>query len=294
MAKLFKILPDGRLANLMFQYMFAHAVKQRVPDLQISGVQIKEWGLFDDANAPVLDEIDPRRTVQLNGHRFSLSKLARMLNQGRIQCIELAGWACRAEYYEDNRNLFSSLFTPPSAYAQSGYSDEHLLIHVRAEDIVAGKHPDYMPTPIPFIKAVIQETGLIPVFMGQIGEDWYSQQLRSEFTDATFIPPGAVIEDFELIRKSKNVLISVSTFSWLASWLSDTTKNIYMPILGFFNPAQRPDPNLVPKNDPRYHCYQFPVIRYRGDPEQIRNPRFKKANWSSIKRQELKGRLLRR
>ena len=38
-------------------------------------------------------------------------------------------------------------------------------------------------------------------------------------------------------------------------------------MLGFLNPKQRPDVNLLPTNDDRYHFYEFPVRRWTGSVE---------------------------
>ena len=39
----------GGLGNRMFQYMFALALKARVPDAEISGVELPEWGISTPA-----------------------------------------------------------------------------------------------------------------------------------------------------------------------------------------------------------------------------------------------------
>jgi hypothetical protein len=64
--------------------------------------------------------------------------------------------------------------------------------------------------------------------------------------------------DFALMRAARHLVVSVSTFSWLAAWLSHA-ETITIPLTGFYNPAQRPDVNLLPLDDPRYRFYLFPV-----------------------------------
>lgn len=64
--------------------------------------------------------------------------------------------------------------------------------------------------------------------------------------------------DFAALRNSKNIVVSVSTFSWLAAWLSNADR-IFMPLTGFYNPAQYSRAHLIPSGDPRYVYYQFPI-----------------------------------
>src|SRR6185437_3810679 len=119
-------------------------------------------------------------------------------------------------------------------------------------------HPDYTLIPVEFYTALVAETGLRPVFMGQIGANSYIERLRRAFPDARFIPSRGPLRDFEIIRRSRNVIVSVSTFSWLAAWLSDADR-IFLPMTGFYNPAQFPEIDLLPLHDPRYRFYLFPV-----------------------------------
>jgi Glycosyl transferase family 11 len=104
--------------------------------------------------------------------------------------------------------------------------------------------------------------------MGQLEDNGYVRELRSRFPFGVFLESRGAIEDFETIRQSKNIIISISTFSWLAAYLSDATC-VVMPIMGFLNPQQRPDIDLLPINDCRYEFYSFPTtIAARGDEYQ--------------------------
>jgi len=65
--------------------------------------------------------------------------------------------------------------------------------------------------------------------------------------------------DFETIRQSRNVVIGVSTYSWLAAWLSQSLDNIYLTVSGLFNPIQKPSVDLLPFGDPRFKFFLFPI-----------------------------------
>lgn len=144
-----------------------------------------------------------------------------------------------------------------------------LLVNVRGDEILSNCHPDYGPTPITFIRNLIEGSGLNPVFLGQLGDDYYSRALRAAFPDALFVPSRGAARDFEALRSAVNLVPAVSTFSWLASWLS-SAQTIHIPVLGMFNPMQRKDAWFLPHNDQRYKFYEFPVRKWNASSEQIR------------------------
>jgi hypothetical protein len=78
----------------------------------------------------------------------------------------------------------------------------------------------------------------------------------------------------------------VSTFSWLAAWLSDA-EQIFMPLSGLLNPMQSTDVDLAPLNDPRYRFFLFP-INYAAPVErynQVHKPLL--GRWKEISASEL-------
>jgi hypothetical protein len=115
----------------------------------------------------------------------------------------------------------------------------------------------YPLLPIAFYADLIEQTGLQPVFMGQLGDDPYCTALRSRFPGAIFLPTRGPLGDFETIRNSRHVVVSVSTFAWLAAWLSDAD-TIFQPLAGFFSPGQRPDIDLLALDDDRYRYFMLP------------------------------------
>ena len=83
------------------------------------------------------------------------------------------------------------------------------------------------------------------------------------------------MSDFERIRRSVNVMPSVSTFGWLAAWLSEA-RHIFLPVLGLLHPLQARSVNLLPLGDSRVrfflfpHHYAVPVERFEAAHASIR------------------------
>ena len=248
------IQPHGRLANQMFQMMIALQIQKRAGKGRILGYDMPEWKLV---SPPVQKR--PRRAVVLRNHIFDLDNAAFMLKSGLMDTIIVNGWGMRMPYFGSPvpyRNLFQT--------SQSGdaVADDELLIHIRGEDILSGWHHHYFPMPFSFYEEVINLTGLRPVFMGQIGADNYSVALRRRFPEARYLPLRTIIADFTTIRSAANVVLSVSSFSWLAAWLSQKAVNIHLPVAGLFDPMNR-ETSLLPAGDNRYTFYKLSM----PDPE---------------------------
>ena len=249
--------------NLMFRIMFAHRLQEFLPGSPISGISMPEW----DIKSRSLER--PKRPVSAGeGHRIDVEDVVRRAKAANCDGVEVFCYAQRLEYFERKRKYFMKLFS--SVVEGTTTTSQEIVFNVRTGDIVDGGHPDYMPVPIGHYRKLLKETGLRPVFVGQLSPGWYTDALRAEFPEARWLESGNWLHDFQTIRHASVIAISVSTFSWLAAWLSPTAKKIYFPVLGFFNPIQRPDVDLMPRRDDRYEYRLFPIVKYRGELEQKR------------------------
>jgi len=194
---------------------------------------VRNWRIRDPAEVSGSGSIRPRRSVIT----FEVSSTMRI------------------SYYRGIRREIDQILE--GADIARGYGDEFLVAHVRLGDIAQGRHHNYSPLPISWYRHLAETTGRRLVFMGQLDDGYYCRSLRRHFPDAIFATPGAPHEDFNIIRASTHVAISVSTFAYLATWMSDRVRSIYMPIWGIFDPATRKDISLLPDGDARYSLYRF-------------------------------------
>ena len=255
--KLF-VEPCG-IGNHILRYMFAMYLSERMPGSTISGYSMAPFGLVSSDN-------DRKGLLRIGRvHRVNVEKVmgsARGRKGVLVDC-----YAARLEYFgkfrkEIGRRLRSSI-------AGLETSADDLVISVRAAEILNGIHPDYVPIPINFYSYLIKQFGLRPVFVGQIDSGFYGKALRERFPDARFFKGEHWIEDFQTVRNAQNIVVSVSTFSWLAAWMSKTARQIHLPVYGLFNPKQRPDIDLVPRHDDRYILHELPIVKYTASDEQI-------------------------
>lgn len=260
------LTPQGRLGNRMFNLMFGHFLARRIiPGAEICGPDLTPWAI--SMQAPPCTTTSKR--ITLTGHKIDFKELLHKIRSDSVEIIDVRAFGCRMDSLlalEETRALF---IAPESMSHIQGFGEDELVIHVRAGDILAGAHRDYAPLPLSYYRRIIADSGLRPVFVGQVPQKHpYGVALREQFSEAEFPSSLGLVEDFERIRRSRNICISISTFSWLAAWMSDA-RRIYLPVAGFLNPAQRRDIDLLPKDDPRYVFTEFPVSRWRSSEAEV-------------------------
>jgi len=229
----------------------------------VTGYDMPMFGLQRAADIPL-----PADCIKMQGgHVHNVPSIVSWLNLRPNGGVDYGGYSQRMEYFGSSD--LAAAFFPRLEVDVPEFGPDHLVINVRGAEILRGAHPDYMPIPISFYEEVIAESNLNPVFIGQLGDDDYSRELRRRFPLATFLESGGPAHDFELLRRAANLVIAVSTFSWMAAWLSRAARIVHMPVLGFFNPEQRPDIDVMPKDDARYRFHKFPIRKWKATAEDM-------------------------
>jgi hypothetical protein len=253
--------PHGRLGNHILQWFTGQTLAFAVPGLTLHNFALPPWGLAAGGfwrKQPFLPSIAVNDT--------DLGAVAAMMRSGEMPLARLYGIVMQPDGWADVARFRALL--PMGTQAVETAGPDEILLNVRADEILKARHRDYGPIPLGFYAAVLQQTGLKPVFMGQLGTDRYSRLLRDAFPQARFIPSQGVMGDFDAMRRARHLALSVSTFSWAAAWLSEA-ESLHMPVLGFFNPAQRPDIALMPRGDARFRYYGFAPRHWTASPDQV-------------------------
>lgn len=256
------IRPLGNMGNQMLQYMFALSVRDRAGELEIFGQDIPFWNI----KAPVPADFSSSPLI-LRGHQYiDATQVAHWIRAGKIRDCELHGLGFQMSNY-GHHERYAAVFNAETVDA-AGYGPEYVVFNVRGAEILDRKHRDYGPVPLSFIDQVIETTGAKPVFMGQLGDDFYSWKLRERYAGSIFQQSRGALIDFEVLRRSHQIAVAVSTFSWVAAWLSKA-QVIHVPLCGILNPQQRPDIDLLPENDERYRFYDCIPHRWTASAEDI-------------------------
>jgi hypothetical protein len=271
----------GRFGNRVIFYMAALAIAGAVGGAKICGVGLPPWNIPE---IPPPDDIAD--TITLNRPEdFDLAALA-AATAGRPSFNIILNFHMQnirqflnVEYY---RRIFPLLHLDVPVF-----DERHLLIHIRADDILDGSTHWYPLMPVQFFRDVVNATGKLPVFMGELQDGPYIRHLRAAFPQAQFLPQQSLMRDFDMIRQAKNILLTPSTFSWVAAWLSNAS-NIHLPLNGFFNPAHMRHIDLLPEDDERFQFYLFPLNYAVPEIEALKGHEKLNGRWKKISRQQLR------
>ena len=247
----------GNLGDRMIQHMVALSVQARAPHTRLTGALLPEGGIVgapDDGVWADWAETAPQ-DVDLN-------LIANILNGGLARRVVHRGLGQRISHFLPRWN-YRDVFYADAPELQ-GFDAQHLVINIGTDEMIAGQWADHVLLPVAFYRELVNQTGLIPVFTGQTDANAYTDALRQEFPDAIFLGSLGPIDDFEIVRRSANIVVAVNTLSWLAAWLSDA-QQIFLPVSGLFNPMQVPEVDLLPMMDPRYRFFLFPVNHATAD-----------------------------
>lgn len=250
------IRPMGNVANRALQYLVAKNIQSLTPDSEIENIFLPEWGV--DTRC---DRVPSARSCTLGWDRYwiDVPGLADCLKRHVIDTLFLDAFCFNIEHFptrETSRELLRDLQINQPV---QGFGMDEIVFNIRGGEVLENVQKDYIVLPKEYYQMIVQDSGLKPVFFGQIGDNEYSKYLKKAFPDARFVEGKGAIHDFEVLRRSFNIAIAVSTFSWLAAWLSHA-RNIYMPIGGIFNPNQMKLQNFLPIGESSYKFVALPYM----------------------------------
>ncbi len=250
------INPLGNIGNRALQYLTAVGLAARVPGAKIQNIKLEMWNYENPFPRP------PAWKSAGTGTRthLDLEGLADCLVRREVEAVCIDGFAFHLDHYPPRPICRQLLPAAHGTEAVQGFGSEELVCSVRAAEILKNIHPDYLPLPPGYYAKLQEESGLELVFFGQLGDDAYSASLRKAFPAARFVPSVNQNYDFELLRRSRNVALSISTFAWLATWLGDAER-IYLPVGGMFSPVQHPSQDYLPLEEDNYRYILLPPVK---------------------------------
>ncbi|MDI2089885.1 hypothetical protein [Commensalibacter oyaizuii] len=310
-----RVWTGGNPGNIMMMYMSALKLQRKlgfgslahvgipifskyIPDVTLNTRQyaensVDEYGYMPIKDRPNItyDMIGLRDYRDMNDKQYNyipMRGLAHAAVNSHAQFINLEGYCQHIDNFPSLTDVdYETIF--PCMVSNEGGKEDELVINIRGAEVLEGIHPHYCMIPPEFYEYLIQRTGKKPIFYGQLTPSPYMDELRQRFPEAQFLNSRGTIKDFDYIRKSKHIVICISTFSWLAAWLSKAT-TIHFPVLGVLNPLQHQS-MILPFNDLRYQFYLFPecyashVNDYRHYMDPIR------TNWEFIEHDALYNRI---
>ncbi len=279
-----RLRPIGNLANRMLQFMAARRLADLVPCAILTGVHLPEWGW----EPPSQDHVAATEEVVVieRSDQFDLPALSDRLNSGQYREVLILDFLQDLRFYHGPA-YYRMLFQSPERDIVDlpRFSDRELVINLRGGEILAGI--DHYPVvPIMFYQDVVESTGLQPVLMGQLDPSPYLDRLVRAFPNARRISSQGAMRDFQMVRSATHIVPSVSTFSWVAAWLSEAT-SVHLPLLGFFNPSHVPEVNLLPLDEISWRFHLFPLTYGLPVANMLQSYDRTGRNWRRIPREQL-------
>ncbi len=253
MASVIWIEPLGNVGNRALQYLAAQGIARLVPGAEIRNIRLPEWGMNRADAKP------EGRVVHTGLYRYWMDTagMADCLRRSVMDALAIDGYCFHIEHYPP-REVCRALLGPMQGGEDAvGFGPEALVCSVRGDEVLRAIHPRYLALPPGYYAKLAAQTGLELVFYGQLGEDPYSRSLRAAFPDARFISGRNPGFDFETLRRSQNIAPSLSTFAWLAAWLSEAAQ-IHLPVGGIYMPLQQGNQGFLPYDDPAYSFMLLP------------------------------------
>lgn len=259
----------GLLGNNIIEYMLALYLKSIYNDFKIYRSDpnlLSEFGLNIDVDKNENMGSSFKR-IEIFKPTTDINKVVADIKTSKDVLVIIRYNLFNKHHFMPMLDTFRNLFG--NKIDVHGFDARYIVIHVRLGDIAKQKtHTNYPIIPFSFHRYIIRKTKLLPVFIGQLDTGYITTELKKEFPSAIFVEGGNPLHDFECMRRSKNLSIAVSTFSFLAGFLSDNDTTIHMPVYGLFNREDRPELDYLVV-DKRFHFYKFPRIRWCYSPEQI-------------------------
>ncbi|ANW00417.1 hypothetical protein LMTR13_09815 [Bradyrhizobium icense] len=271
----------------MAQLMFARRIQELCrSEVVVFGHKLPEWSLQADLRGTA-----QRSNLSVGSNLTRADYLAAMINRCRPPTIELDGVVLRVGNYGDIERYREMFPLKKEEGIQIG--KDRILIHIRAGDVSVPSHGSYGPVPISYYQYLVSETKLTPVFIGETSQSPYMEALSREFPGAEFVGGASAFEDFQTIRRAQHIAVSVSSFSWLAAFLS-TAETIHVPLAGLLDPRERPDADLLPLSDPRYRFHDVSARAWKNRYSDVLAHRADFKPMSVIDAKRLKGAAVRR
>nr|WP_325265940.1 hypothetical protein [uncultured Rhizobium sp.] len=195
-------------ANLMIKYIVARKIKRGFPELVLSNFSMPYWNIQHEFIPPS----DGDKIYLINHEQ--IVDIERVVYLGKSRAYDRFSWigyGQRMEYLlekDECRMMFQNLDVPGI-----GTGDDVVLCPIRGGEVLDAVHPGYTVIPVQFYVEQVERLGKRPVFTGQIDDNIYMREIRRAFPNAEYLRTSGILEDFQTIRRAKNIILPVSTFA---------------------------------------------------------------------------------
>ncbi len=260
----------GRTANRVIEYMTARSLmlKSGKDVLLLLSHDIPEFNIKKTTHD--FDNLKAGLNIHITSNTIPFNYLVDKIRENDDIFIELNSYCQRIEFFKEYLSIFKGEIINSRSDFDFGFGAAYVVFHVRLAHIHfnSSVHPWYIPLPFNYYQEIINNTGLKPVFVGEFSDDIYSNALKMHFSNAVFLECEDSNVVYQVLHNSKNVGISLSSFSWLATFLSDHVVKVFFPVFGLFDPRNynkySSQSNFLDFDDLRVQYYRFEIKTWQA------------------------------
>ena len=227
----------GRLGNNLFQYalgrILAEETKQGLQAPTIVGFQ----GTNDDVN---LNMSSSDNYIKFNDHVLRINEQPVSVDQACSMGTSffLDGWFQRYEYYRDHKYKIKEWLHIEDI--DVGQTPDDIIIHLRLGDCILGDlAADPYVMPFDYYEKALNSTSFGKLYICSDPETLNHPMFEDYMEKFSKYSPtllgGNALEDFRAIKSFNKIIMSQSSFSWWAAFLSSASE--------VFSPVPMPGPH---------------------------------------------------
>lgn len=239
----------GQLGNNLFQYAFGRILAEEL-NYKMFCNPIPG---FSNAVSPIPGRIHLFPEEIISGHIVDIPSLTTGRNSD--QKIVLNGFFQRYEYYKNHKDKIKKWFELERK--DIGQTENDIIMHIRLGDNVSSfEKGNPFTMPVEYYQKALENSNFNKLY---ICTDSPDHDFIKEFSKYNpIITAQSAINDFKILRSFNKIVMSQSTFSWWAAWLSEAVE-IYTPVPKSGNnklinewSIGRPDIATFVDDEPRY------------------------------------------
>lgn len=227
---------SGRMGNCLFQYSFGRIIADQL------GYSLYIQGNNHATEFPNVENITGRTefgnpTIEYNDTLQFHIKPKDILNNGRPNHkIVIKGYWQKSEFYINYRDKIKEWCYLPESQHKDQIGEKDIILHIRREDYIDAKSDlnfSYYDTCLSQVD--YDRVYIIGPVLDQPVKNYFQKY------NPVYLDTGSAIEDFKLMKCFKNIILSNSTFCWMASFVSDEAEKVFYPepVSGYWSPSQQ-------------------------------------------------------
>jgi len=240
-SEMIRVVIKGGLGNQMFQYARAKVLSTRLQRPLLLDISYYDREKVHRSYAlPGLGVQEPTTSRRMPKPRRFLAQHLATLNlclarRGwpSLGCVYVDGYWQSERWFEGEHALVRSLFTfpkPPEPIATRIREGNSIAVHVRRGDYL--NLPPYQVCGLDYYLRAMQDMARRvehPRFFVFSDDIEWCEVLRQHWPDAVLVrDAGSDVEELLLMSLCRHTIISNSSFSWWAAWLTDREGKIVM------------------------------------------------------------------